>query len=217
MLAFLSCLRYSCQRGKTAHETVKRYRELETMNSENNSKRPAVFLDRDGTIIQDRGHLSRPSQVSFFEGTVSALRRLNEDFELFMVTNQSGVAKGFLTLQEVERVNAHVVSYLAEFGIRIAAVYVCPHDAAHGCECIKPKPYFIRKAEKEHGIDLSRSFAVGDHPHDVKFGENAGARGVYVLTGHGTKHWHELWENALIAAGIEEAADIICECAAQKI
>lgn len=180
------------------------------MGIQHGTRRPAVFLDRDGTLIEDRGHLSRPSQVTFFEGTVSALRRLQEHFELFIVTNQSGVARGILTLQDVGRVNEHVVSYLAECGIRIVATYVCPHDSLDGCECIKPKPYFLRKAEREHGIDLSRSFAVGDHPHDVAFAENAGARGIYVLSGHGMKHRRELWEEALIAAGIEEAADIIC-------
>ncbi|MFO7802191.1 MAG: HAD family hydrolase [Desulfovermiculus sp.] len=187
------------------------------MDIHNSTKRPAVFLDRDGTIIEDKGHLSLPSQVSFFEGTVYALRRLNESFELFMVTNQSGVARGFLTLQDVDRVNAHLVSCLAEFGVRIAAVYVCPHDSADRCSCIKPKPYFIRKAKEEHGIDPARSFAVGDHPHDVEFARNAGARGIYVLTGHGIKHKHELVENTLIVGGIEEAADIICGSAAGNI
>ncbi|MFP4193640.1 MAG: D-glycero-alpha-D-manno-heptose-1,7-bisphosphate 7-phosphatase [Desulfobacterales bacterium] len=187
------------------------------MGIENNIKRPAVFLDRDGTIIEDRGHLCRPSQVKFFAGTVSALRRLNEHFELFIVTNQSGVAKGFLTLEDVGCVNGYVVSYLAEQGIRITDTYVCPHDSLDGCECIKPKPYFLKKAEKEHGIDLSRSFAVGDHPHDVAFAENAGARGIYVLSGHGMKHRNELWEDALIVAGIEEAANIICGKPARDI
>ncbi len=172
---------------------------------------PAVFLDRDGTIIEDRGHLSRSSQVIFFPETVSALRRLNEHFALFIVTNQSGIAKGLLTPADVGRVNGHVVAHLAEWGIRIVDTYVCPHNSSDGCECIKPKPYFLRKAEKEHGIDLSRSFAVGDHPHDVAFAENAGARGIYVLSGHGMKHRQELWEGVRIAAGIEEAADIICQ------
>lgn len=187
------------------------------MSIQNIIKRPAVFLDRDGTIIEDRGHLSRPSQVKFFAGTVSALRRLNEHFELFIVTNQSGVAKGFLTLQDVWCVNRYVVSYLSGHGIRITDTYVCPHDSLDGCECIKPKPYFLRKAEIEHGIDLSLSFAVGDHPHDVAFAENAGAKGVYVLSGHGIKHRQELREDALIAAGIEEAADIIFGNAARGI
>lgn len=183
------------------------------MGISNSTGRPAVFLDRDGTIIEDRGHLSQPSQAVFFAGTVSALRRLNEHFALFIVTNQSGVAKGLLTLEDVGRVNTHVASYLAGFGIRIIDTYVCPHDSSDGCECIKPKPYFLRKAEREHGIDLARSFAVGDHPHDVAFAENAGASGIYVLSGHGRKHRHEVREDVRIAAGIEEAADIICRIA----
>lgn len=147
----------------------------------------------------------------FFPETVSALHRLNKHFELFIVTNQSGVAKGLLRIGDVRSVNGHVASYLAGFGIRITDTYVCPHNSSDGCKCIKPKPYFLKKAEKEHGIDLSQSFALGDHPHDVAFAENAGARGIYVLTGHGIKHRNELWEEVLIAAGIKEAADIIIQ------
>ncbi|MDT8389698.1 MAG: HAD-IIIA family hydrolase [Lentisphaeria bacterium] len=99
---------------------------------------PAVFLDRDGTIIEDRGYLSDPSDVVFFDDTVPALRRLAEHFMLFMVTNQAGVADGTITLRDVDRVNAHVVSYLASHGIPIAATYVCPHARSSfiwGIEC----------------------------------------------------------------------------------
>ena len=84
--------------------------------------RPAVFLDRDGTLIEDRGHLSSPDEVRFFSATIGALERLREDFLFFLVTNQSGVAEGLLTLEQVERVNAHVVSVLAEAGLTITAV-----------------------------------------------------------------------------------------------
>jgi D-glycero-D-manno-heptose 1,7-bisphosphate phosphatase len=171
--------------------------------------RRAVFLDRDGTIIEDRGDLSHPSQVVFFRETVYSLRRLCEEFDLYIVTNQSGVAKGAISIQDVERVNSHVVSHLAESGVRIVETYVCPHRDGDGCCCIKPNPYFLRKAEKDHSIDLKHSYVIGDHPHDVAFAANAGASGIYVLSGHGRKHRKEISGDTVVVAGIREAAEII--------
>jgi len=174
-----------------------------------------VFLDRDGTIIEERGDLSEPSQVMFFRDTVPSLRRLCPRFALFIVTNQSGVAKGTITLQDVARVNAHIDSYLREHGIPLNAVYVCPHDRSSGCQCIKPNPYFLRKAEQDFGIDLGGSFVIGDHPHDVEFALKAGANGIYVLSGHGTKHRHEIPKDTVVANGIREATEIILARAAR--
>ncbi|MBM3306093.1 MAG: HAD family hydrolase [Candidatus Aminicenantes bacterium] len=173
--------------------------------------RPAVFLDRDGTIIEDRGDLSDPSQVEFFEGTIPALRRLGERFGLFIVTNQSGVAKGAITTQDVERVNAHILSRLSEAGIEIVAAYVCPHERRDGCRCMKPSPLFLHRAEHDHGVDLRRSFAIGDHPHDVEFARAGGATGIYVLSGHGLKHLEGIAEGTAVVAGIREAAELILE------
>lgn len=189
------------------------------MTTDPNSKAtsfPAVFLDRDGTIIEDRGDLSDPSQVVFFSDTVESLRRLSNHFILFVVTNQSGVAKGTITTQDVDRVNGHVAAYLERHGIQIAETYVCPHERASGCHCIKPKPYFLKEAEKEFGIDLARSFVIGDHPHDVEFAVRAGATGIYVLSGHGIKHRAELPADAVVTDGIREATDLILEQAAGR-
>ena len=169
----------------------------------------AVFLDRDGTLIEDRGDLAHPSQVVFFGDTVGALRRLAEHYLLFIVTNQSGVAKGTITPEDVQRVNAYIEQYLAAQGIPLAATYVCPHQRSCGCRCIKPKPYFLQQAERDFGADLSRSFTVGDHPHDVAFALRAGAVGVYVLSGHGRKHRAGVPEQAIVVEGIREAADWI--------
>ena len=171
--------------------------------------RPAVFLDRDGTVIEDRGVLGEPSGVAFYPDTVDALRRLQEHFLLFLVTNQPGVARGVITLNDVGRVNAHVLSHLAEHGIALTAVYVCPHERADGCRCIKPNPYFLHKAAEEHGVDLQRSFTIGDHPHDVEFARAVGARGVYVRTGHGAKHLADVSPGEIVVSGIGEAADWI--------
>jgi len=164
-------------------------------------------------VIEDRGHLAEPSEVVFYPDTIDALRRLQERFLLFLVTNQSGVARGLITVEDVERVNARVLSELAAHGITITAVYVCPHQRSDGCACIKPKPHFLRRAAAEYGVELARSFTVGDHPHDVEFARSVGARGVYVRTGHGEKHLGELPADAVVVAGIGEAADwILREC-----
>ncbi len=179
------------------------------MKNNKNRFRRAVFLDRDGTIIEDRGDLSHPSQVVFYDDTVPSLQRLQEKFELFLVTNQSGVAKGVISIEDVERVNTYVVGHLAEFGIRIVNTYVCPHARIDNCRCIKPKPYFLRKAERDHQIDLKRSYVIGDHPHDAEFGKNVNANAIYLLSGHGIKHRDELDDDTVVVNGIREAVELI--------
>jgi len=170
---------------------------------------PAVFLDRDGTLIEDNGSLRLPKQVVFYTSTVPTLRQLQEHFRLFIVTNQSGVAKGDLTLEEANQVNTHVVAWLHERGVRINAVYCCPHRRQDNCACIKPNPHFLLYAAHWHGLDLRRSFVIGDHPHDVELARNAGATGVYVLTGHGVRHRAELSSEAMVAPDLAAAADWI--------
>jgi len=171
--------------------------------------RPAVFFDRDGTLIEDRGHLSDVAQAAVFQNTIPALRRLKNDFLFFIVTNQSGVAKGLIELRDVERINAHLIALLADAGLTFSAVYVCPHSCEEGCPCMKPKAFFLHKAAEEHGIDLGESYVIGDHPHDVELAKNAGARGIYVCTGHGVKHLNELNNGEIVVPHIEAAADWI--------
>ena len=172
-------------------------------------RRPAVFLDRDGTLIEDRGNIRRAADVSFFPDTMASLWLLQQDDLLFIVSNQAGVAEGALTSAEVEEVNNHVVKQLASSGVTITEVYWCPHKRSDNCMCIKPNPYFLCKAAEKHRVDLQRSYVIGDHPCDVKLAENVGARGIYVLTGHGRKHCRELTGNSLVVAGIAEAAEWI--------
>lgn len=171
--------------------------------------RPAIFLDRDGTLIEDRGYLRRPDEAVFFPFTIDALRRLEGRFELFIVTNQGGVGEGLLTLEEADRVNAHVVSVLGEAGVAIREVYCCPHRRADGCACIKPKPHFPERARRDHGIDLSRSYTIGDHPYDVELAANVGATGFFVLTGHGAKHRDQLAPVFEVADDLSAAVDRI--------
>jgi len=171
--------------------------------------RPAIFWDRDGTLIEDRGHVARSEDVVFLPGTIKALRRLQGDFLFFIVTHQPGVAQGTISIGDVDRVNSFVVSQLAEAGVEIAAVYVCPHHRSDGCVCIKPNPYFLKRASDDHGVSLRHSFVVGDHPHDVELAEQAGAQGVYVCTGHGLRHLSELPDNKVVVPDIQAAAEWI--------
>ena len=172
--------------------------------------RPAVFLDRDGTLIEDRGWLRSPAGAVFYPDTIPALRKLAEGHELFIATQQSGVARGLLTAAEVRAVNDHVVARLAEAGIAIRDVLCCVHGPDDGCTCRKPHPAPLRQAAGKYGLDLARSFVVGDHPHDVELARQAGAAGIYVRTGHGQKHRAELPADVTaIVPGIREAAEWI--------
>ena len=168
--------------------------------------RPAVFLDRDGTLIEDCGHLSDPAEVAFFPETIDALRKLQTRYLLFIVTNQSGVGQGILRTDDVERVNAHVLARLSEAGVRIAETYVCPHRREDSCDCMKPKAHFPRRAAADYGVDLARSFSIGDHPCDPALARGVGGSGIYVLTGHGAKHRDEVPADCVVVEGIAEAA-----------
>lgn len=172
---------------------------------------PAVFLDRDGTLIEDRGHLGSSTQVVFFPETVAALSELQQHFLLFIVTHQSGIAKGLITADEADGVNRFVVEQLADAGVTITQVYCCPHDRAQGCPCIKPNPYHLHQAARAYELDLPHSFVIGDHRHDVELGRRTGATGIYVLTGHGEKHRAELPHDALVVPNIAMASRLILQ------
>lgn len=171
------------------------------------SPRAAVFLDRDGTLIEDVGYVAEPAQARWLPGAFQALELLARRFALFVVTHQPGVSRGALTLDQVDRVHRHLVGELVARGVEIREVYVCPHDRSLGCPCVKPNPYFLERAARDHGVDLARSFVVGDHPHDVELARGAGAQGVYLLSGHGEKHRGELvGAESAVVPGILDAA-----------
>lgn len=162
------------------------------------NKKPAIFLDRDGTIIEDTGYIKHPGEIIFPPRSFEALSLLQEGYLLFVITNQSGIAKGFTTEDEVAEVNRYLIEVLKDKGIFIQALYYCPHSSEDNCACKKPKPYFILKAADQFNLDLSKSFIIGDHPSDVYCGINAGVRPVFVMTGHGEKHRHELPEGITV-------------------
>ena len=155
--------------------------------------RAAVFLDRDGTIIEEVGYLDRLERVELYPWTIDAIRAFNRaGLAVVMITNQSGIARGFFTEQVVDEVHAHMAAMLAEGGARIDAYYYCPHHPdgkvagyARACECRKPGRGLVDRAVRELGVDPARSFVVGDRWLDVALARAIGARGVLVRTGYG--------------------------------
>lgn len=173
------------------------------------AKHPAVFLDRDGTLIEDNGFINNCSDVVLFPNTFEALELLQEYFLLFIITNQSGIEKGIITEKEVADVNNYISKTLKEQGIAIYDVFCCPHKSEDNCSCKKPKTYFIEKASQLYPIDLSKSYIIGDHPSDILCGINADITPIYLLTGHGNKHKSEIDKETIICGNILEAAKYI--------
>lgn len=169
----------------------------------------AVFLDRDGTIIHDRGYLRSADEVEFFDCAIPALLRLQQYFRLFIVTNQGGVAKGLLSEEQVKTVNDFVAARLRDHGVDILKTYTCIHQRGDRCSCIKPEPFFACLAAAEFGLRLDRCYTIGDHPHDVDFAVRFGGKGFYVLSGHGKKHRNELSAGVPVCRDLAEAANRI--------
>ncbi len=151
--------------------------------------RTAVFLDRDGTIIEDRSYLSAPSDIVFEKGAVEGLRAMHMlGHALIVVSNQSGIARGYFTVADVLAVNRAISRMLAERGVQILAWYICPHGPNEGCTCRKPAPGLLDAAASDHGIDLTRSFVIGDKLSDLELGTAVGAKSILVRTGQGDQH-----------------------------
>jgi D-glycero-D-manno-heptose 1,7-bisphosphate phosphatase len=146
--------------------------------------RPAVFLDRDGTITEDVGYLRSTDQVRLLPGAAGAIRRLNEQGLLaLVVTNQSGIARGLLTKEDYYRTERRLDELLAGSGAHVDGYYFCPHlpEVSGDCDCRKPGTLLYRQAAQRFDIDLRRSWWVGDRARDVLPAAEFGGRGVLVL------------------------------------
>lgn len=182
---------------------------------ERSALRPAVFLDRDGTIAEEVGYLNQASRFRMFPWAASALQRLNEaGYPVVVVTNQSGVGRGYFPESLVREVNQIMTQQLSKLGAKIDAIYYCPHTSAENCNCRKPKTGMLERAAREHALDLRRSFVVGDRCGDIELARNAGARGILVRTGYGEGElaWSAAkWptEPDFVAQDLAEATDWI--------
>jgi D-glycero-D-manno-heptose 1,7-bisphosphate phosphatase len=145
--------------------------------------RPALFLDRDGTINIDTTHVSRPDTVRLIPGAAAAIARVNAaGLLVIVVSNQSGIGRGLFTVVEYEQVRERIDELLSAAGAHVLTTYYCPHspDVAPACECRKPGPGLYRQAAAEHGIDLARSWYVGDRLRDIQPAKSFGGHGILV-------------------------------------
>ncbi len=188
-----------------------------------NKTRPAVFLDRDGTLIHEAEYLKDAKDLKLFDGTAKAIKKINQNNILaILVTNQSGVARGYFDEDNVKILNNYLNDLLNKEGAMIDGFYYCPHhtkgtvkEYAIDCDCRKPKTGMINQALRDfENIDIKKSYVIGDKPLDIKLAINAGCKSILVKTGYGLKAIEGRYEEGFvqpdyIAEDIEDAVNWI--------
>ncbi len=185
--------------------------------SEATSPRPGVFLDRDGTLIRDVGYLSRLDQIEILPRVPEALQILQrQELKVLVVTNQSAIARGFLSEDELKRIHVELRRQLSSCGAALDGIYYCPHHPTEGlgpyrltCDCRKPNGGLARQAAEELNLDLRRSYVVGDQSSDMEMAARIGAKGVLIDTraSHNTEQKSE--SSSLVVNDLWEAAEWI--------
>ena len=183
--------------------------------------RIGVFIDRDGTLIEEMDYVRTPDDVHLIHDAAPAIRKLNENgFITNVISNQSGIARGFLTEADLAPIHDRLERDLQQNEAHIDRIYYCPHHPVFGidpynveCECRKPKPGMLIQARKEFGIDLARSFVIGDKVADIQAGAAVGANTILVLTGYGKSSLEtckrENIDIDFVAPSIKEAVEFI--------
>lgn len=187
-------------------------------------KRPALFMDRDGTISEEIGYVNHPARFRLFPYTAEAIKLLNENGWLaIVVTNQAGVARGYFSEAIIIQVHDQLQRDLQKASARLDAIYYCAHHPSVGeppyrldCDCRKPRPGLIDHAVADFEIDLKRSWMVGDRYGDIELAHNAGLHSAFVLSGYGRGEWEyqrSSWqiEPELVAEDLLEAVKTIIE------
>jgi len=187
------------------------------MNKRESSPRRAVFLDRDGVIIENRNdHVKAWEEVRFLPAAFHALRRLSQSaYALVLVTNQSVIGRGIITRDQAAQINEQVIAAIKDQGGRVDASYLCPHRPDEGCNCRKPAPGMLIQAAMELGLDLARSYVIGDAVSDMQAAQAVGAQGIFVLTGRGAEQGSLLeargLSDCLVVADLSAAVDYILQ------
>lgn len=172
-------------------------------------KRRFVLLDRDGTIIVERNYLSNHNQVKLIPKAASALKKLSDlGLGLVVMTNQSGIGRGYFDLNELGKIHNRMIDLLAEEGVRLDGIYFCPHIPEDNCLCRKPKVGLVEKAVRKHNFDPKLCFVIGDNKGDIELGKNIGAKTILVRTGHGRKIEREV-DSDYVVDNLKGALSII--------
>lgn len=157
-------------------------------------KLKTVFLDRDGVINRNppnKGYVRKWSEFAFIPNARKAIRELTESgYRIIVITNQSGVGRGLYSEEDVADIHSRMVAEISKAGGTIEAVYYCPHRPDAGCECRKPKPGMLIRAAREHDIELSNAYLIGDFSTDIEVGQRVGATTFLVLTGLGQESYY---------------------------
>lgn len=157
----------------------------------------AVFLDRDGTINEDKGYINHPSRIEILPGVIPAIKILNRSgLKVIIVSNQSGIARGFFSVSTLKKINSKLLEIIESKGAHIDGMYNCYHspdgkikEYAVKCSCRKPGTGMAKSAQKKFNIDLKKSFMIGDKISDIEFGHNFGGKSIFILTGYGLGDW----------------------------
>lgn len=171
----------------------------------------AVFLDRDGVINEDTGYPHKLEDLVILPGVYEALQKLQKlGFRLFIISNQSGIGRGYYSFEDFERFNNEIIDRLEEFSIKIEETYICPHHPDDKCECRKPAIGNLKKAESDYDISLPDSYVIGDKQSDIDLGKKAGCYTVYITSNrkdHKPKGADCIANNILNAANWIESAE----------
>lgn len=179
--------------------------------------RKVIFLDRDGTINVEKSYLHKWEDFEFEKNAIEGLKKLkNLGYEFIVVTNQSGIGRGYYTEEDLVTLNNQMTEKLKEFGIEILECFYCPHHPEKGigkykvdCNCRKPNPGMLLEGIKKYNVDIENSFMIGDKKGDLEAGKKAGLKSILVLTGYGKKIEEEVKENYLIAKDLLEVVTIL--------
>lgn len=169
-----------------------------------------VLIDRDGTLNVEKNYLSDPAELELIPGAGAALKRLRDaGFGIAVVTNQSGIARGYFDLDRLAQIHARLGELLAAEGALVDGIYLCPHGPDDDCACRKPLPGMIEQAAAEHGFDPARAVVIGDKEADVELGRGVGATTILVRTGYGRKTEAKGSRADHVADDLPAAVDII--------
>ncbi len=167
-------------------------------------------MDRDGTIIKEKGYISKPEDVELLPKAISGIKLLKaKKFKLIVLTNQSGVGRGYFSLKDLKRVNERFFKLLKQKGTSVDKLYFCPHKPENNCGCRKPETGMLEQARLDFDINLETSYMIGDKIEDIGLGKRANLKTILVLTGYGKGTRKEVTPD-FVAKNLLEAAKWIC-------